>query len=248
MLFPSILVMNGMNTTPPAVAIPFQEMLNLSRIVYYSDLECHTMLTRLERKVRNLTWAFQSTKDGKTRSDICRLGTLYETGGVYLDNDIRLLTNVLFNIPKGTEFATCLAANRKSYFQAFMASVPRHPVVLKSLELHVTYEREHGANPMVNAGTFLLREAMKLQLGRNQITLEHTGRYENFFLMKEVSIFRKRSPYCKSCGLGDLCGYFVQSGKSMVMQSRTYDKLSKKECFLYCSRPDCTMHKYRGEL
>jgi hypothetical protein len=83
---------------------------------------------------------------GPIKADFWRLCALYYYGGYYFDIDLVPLVNVESIIEsiictasgsRNVSFATCIAADNASIFQAFVASVPRHPVLATCIQMFI---------------------------------------------------------------------------------------------------------------
>lgn len=74
---------------------------------------------------------------GPYKSDMCRLAQLAEKGGYYLDNDLEPVSDMLQIIPAQAAFVTAKSefAGGSGLFQAFIGAAPKHPVIMKALNL-----------------------------------------------------------------------------------------------------------------
>lgn len=110
---------------------------------FMDDDECIKAIQLVEPE---LVAYFQKEKDGSYKSDICRGAALYLTGGYYFDIDmftiepVELSDNVTLSV---------VASDVGGYFNSYMLTSPRHPVVRDYLEIllqfyrvnHNTYQR-----------------------------------------------------------------------------------------------------------
>jgi len=112
------------------------------RVIFYDDAQCETALKKypFTTTTTNGTLAelFVTETSGSARSDFCRLVMLLDFGGLYFDTDLVVLEDPRFLLTSA-HFATVLAYDSHSFFQAFMASVPQHPVVKLAISLHSEY-------------------------------------------------------------------------------------------------------------
>lgn len=76
---------------------------------------------------------FSAIKIGPYKADFWRLCILYIYGGIYSDIDIVPL-QPLTKIISDCDFCTCLAMNKKSIFQAFIACTPKNELIKLCLE------------------------------------------------------------------------------------------------------------------
>ncbi|CAJ1954931.1 unnamed protein product [Cylindrotheca closterium] len=97
-------------------------------VMFFDDQDCARVIEASEPKLVPIFWA---ETNGSYRADICRIAALYMYGGYYLDVDIEPI-QALDPLPQ-VDFITAQAANRV-FFQAVMASTPRHPLMKHTLE------------------------------------------------------------------------------------------------------------------
>ena len=99
----------------------------------WDDQDCFTALEKLQMKEGpELALDFRREAVGMIKSDICRLVMLYNTGGYYFDIDVAPL-DALHKVldPRATFVTTKIKDG--NFFQAFLATTPKHPVIRKSL-------------------------------------------------------------------------------------------------------------------
>lgn len=88
---------------------------------------------------------FLAERQGMYKADLCRGTALYETGGIYLDVDVGVRMPLWTVLRSTTEFATVRVHRQSHYpgafFQAFMASTPRHAVLERYVTLFLQYYR-----------------------------------------------------------------------------------------------------------
>ena len=72
------------------------------------------------------------------RSDLCRLVMLYNSGGYYFDTDLAPLAALQRALDPRATFVTVRTSERSlsggGFFQAFLATAPKHPVIRRSLK------------------------------------------------------------------------------------------------------------------
>lgn len=73
---------------------------------------------------------FKKIPKGMYKADLWRLCKLYLNGGVYADVDLVPRIAIDKIIKNKHTFYTCIAANNKSCFQAFIITTPKNPLIL----------------------------------------------------------------------------------------------------------------------
>lgn len=110
---------------------------------FLTDVDCETSIGNALGNQTRLVEYFRREPRGMYKSDICRGAALYETGGLYFDVDLGLRMPVWSLLGEHTTFATVKVHERSKqkpgFFQAFIASTPRHPILKRYLELFVKY-------------------------------------------------------------------------------------------------------------
>ena len=113
------------------------ETINAMRPVRTYVWTDETCKKRLRRNMPFLLQRFKKEQYGPYKSDMCRLAVLYEYGGIYVDNDI-LITRAfpeLFPILRRRELVTVKEALDSGIMQGFIATIPRHPVVMQCAQI-----------------------------------------------------------------------------------------------------------------
>ena len=99
----------------------------------WGDDHCLTALDELQMKEGHaLAFGFKREVEGRIKSDLCRLVMLYNTGGYYFDTDVAPLAALQRVLDPRATFVT-VRAQRDGFFQAFVATTPKHPVIKLSL-------------------------------------------------------------------------------------------------------------------
>jgi len=164
-------------------------------IQFFTDQECRQHITAVPGFGTELAQHFNSEKDGRLRSDLCRLAQLREHGGVYMDTDVVLVVDILELLQRTkATFATARTTtmldqwNPPGFFQAVLAVMPHHPVITEALRRHLEWYRavqrgdsneifrvtRNRENP--NVGTVLLRDAWQAWAGQEALaSLERDG-------------------------------------------------------------------------
>lgn len=103
----------------------------------YDDKDCRDVL--LNNFGVNYANAFDALIPGAFKCDLWRYAMLYLEGGIYIDIDMELLVPFRDIIEENDEFVS--VADRSiggmgcGMYQAFIACVPKHPIMLYSLQL-----------------------------------------------------------------------------------------------------------------
>jgi len=217
-----------------------------SDVHFWDDKDCQAGIEDLNMEESEaLGLDFASEKVGMVKSDICRLVMMYSLGGFYFDTDILPLANFEKHMDPRTTFATVIADGGKSYFQAFLAATPKHPVILESLKdfkkwydvLHRPKQNEELLRRKTargNIGTALLRKAYKTwsKGAKEESVVMHDGGHVSQFFVEKNDRVLKGFQGVPSHLSGHLCDYAVVDtrSKSVVMFSRIYDKHAHKIC------------------
>lgn len=104
-------------------------------IVFFSDYDCEYCIEHFygERYLR----LYRAVPHPALRCDFFRLCLLYVYGGVYCDIDLVPYVGLTSLLEATVTFASCIACNRCSLFQAFLATSRRNPIVLESISTFV---------------------------------------------------------------------------------------------------------------
>ena len=110
-----------------------------SEVEMWDDNSCLTALKELHMKEGlPLAFAFKTEVVGMIRSDLCRLVMLYNSGGYYFDTDLAPLAALQRALDPRATFVTVRTSERSlsggGFFQAFLATAPKHPVIRRSLK------------------------------------------------------------------------------------------------------------------
>jgi hypothetical protein len=139
-----------------SIAVHHQE----ATVRFLTDEEC---IASLNKVFPSLIPYFQNETQGMFKADICRGSALYETGGMYLDADIGVRTNLWQDLLPITEFVTARVHRQskfpKNFFQAILGAAPKSPIIFKYLQLfhdHYTRTEHIKKGPL---GVILLRRA-----------------------------------------------------------------------------------------
>jgi Glycosyltransferase sugar-binding region containing DXD motif len=134
-----------------------------AQVRFLTDQDCIQSLQSVLGENAPLIQYFEKETKGMYKADICRGAALWETGGIYLDVDVGLRMPLTDVLEANTTFATTLVHKDSQhiggFFQAFMASTPRHAILERYLELFL--EHYQGKRPVKKGplGVILLRQA-----------------------------------------------------------------------------------------
>ena len=110
---------------------------------FLTDADCETSIRNALGRDTKLVEYFRAESHGMYKSDICRGAALWETGGLYFDVDLGARMSLWAAVGKYTSFVTVKvpvhSKQRPGFFQAFMGSTPRHPLLQRYLELFARY-------------------------------------------------------------------------------------------------------------
>ena len=98
-------------------------------IWFLDDTDCRALVQEAEP---GLVIYFDQERKGEFKSDMCRAAALYLQGGYYFDIDMEALEAV--QLDPNITFASVIMQDGK-FFQSFMASEPKSPILKHSLRL-----------------------------------------------------------------------------------------------------------------
>jgi len=123
------------------------------------------------------------TVKGAFKADICRIAVLYLYGGYYFDIDIQVIEPYLAS--PDVSFVTADNLIAKVFFQAFIASSPKHPVLADNLEKLVLVARGKFALSKFGPKQVNFVGPETLRLSYFDVSPERRG---NTFLLEENNI------------------------------------------------------------
>ena len=162
----------------------------------WDDTDCKNFL--LEHFGENYANAFDVLKPGAFKCDFWRYAILYVYGGVYLDIDMVPLTPLRDFIKDSDEFVSIVDL-KKTYkcaiYQAFIATVPQHPIMSYSLQLSFAniVNRKYGIRETLNiTGPVVVGIALNMFF-KNKDTHQEifSGSYDN----GKIKLFDFKKPY-----------------------------------------------------
>jgi len=147
----------------------------------FDDRECRQYLT--QHFSPNVVRAFDTVIPGAFKADIWRYAVLWREGGVYLDADFEEyipLSDILLPEDQLVSVKDRDCAGQSAVFQAFIATVPGHPVLRRALDLSVenVLGKKMGVSPLDITGPIAFGRAVNsvrgapglpLQLGTTQL-------------------------------------------------------------------------------
>lgn len=175
-----------------------------STVRFLTDEDCVASIRRVMRDKKDnenanntLAWFFQQESHGMYKADICRGAALYETGGYYMDVDLQARMSIPPILHPNTTFTTILvhsaSHHRGNFFQAFIGSTPRNPILYRYLEL---FEMHYHGMVDVDGplGVMLLRKAFDDVLGTRRHPKEEASR-QQVELWQEVQYHPQLFPH-----------------------------------------------------
>ena len=149
----------------------------------YDDDDCHAFIKKhFDDRVYN---AYCRIIPGAFKADLWRYCILYIYGGVYCDIDTICMHSLDAFLNEDIEFMTAIDLNppnsntgNHNLFNAFIASVPKHPILFDCI-YRVVYHVENNIVPPSNldfAGPGLLGRAVNTFLGQENETSSFVGK------------------------------------------------------------------------
>lgn len=113
----------------PSEVLHLWKSLNPSYKIEFSlDKDCIAFMDKHFSK--KLSTKFESIKRGAYKCDLWRLCKLYIEGGIYVDVDLVPHIPIDYIIKDKHSFYSCVSVDKKSIFQAFIATPPYNPIIL----------------------------------------------------------------------------------------------------------------------
>jgi len=170
-------VWDSLSDTEQAIISNTNELIKINKatsVHFYDDAECERALQPL-----NLVEQFRKVKDLRYKSDICRLGALYEEGGYYFDSDMVPVAPVTVYVKPETVFTTVIGGGYpetrfknhsvvwapnsrrepiKQFFQSFMAAEKGSPIIKRAAKiiLDIKEGRRQGCDDLLGPCTLAL--------------------------------------------------------------------------------------------
>lgn len=167
------------------------------KVDFLDDADCRAAVQRTEPA---LVPYFDAEKHGMYKADICRVATLYEHGGYYMDIDLQVADPPTFDAP--VNFATVREPAEgyhvPGFFQAFLATTPGHPVLRTAL--YTMLEYYNGTRTLQgDMGTSTLKDAYDIVRPRP----------DSVALMQESRLVPSKHNVPRQEGEGCCCNYVV---------------------------------------
>ena len=121
------------------------------KVTFLVDDNCTDLLDQIDQEL-NLTLgkAFRNEFGGQYKADLCRLAALYLNGGYYFDIDMEVIQPILLN--DGISFSSAVSTLFPVFFQSYLASTARHPILRSNLDTMEEYYRGEGECKAQNTG------------------------------------------------------------------------------------------------
>ncbi len=111
--------------------------------------------------------AYDDLIPGAYKADLFRYCILYKLGGVYIDTGMVSENSLRECLKSDDTFVSPEDDGTAGVYNAFMACIPRHPVVEAAIlnSLENIEKRSYGSNPLAVTGPVLLADALKSVVG-----------------------------------------------------------------------------------
>lgn len=112
-------------------------------VKFLVDSNCTDLLKEVDQELNlSLSNSFLAVTSGAFKSDLCRLAVLYLHGGYYFDIDMEVIQPILLG--DEISFSSATSTIRPVFFQSYLASTPRHPIIRRNLDTMEEYYRGEG--------------------------------------------------------------------------------------------------------
>lgn len=215
----------------------------------WDDHDCFTAIHELQMKEgHQLALYFDREDEGRIKSDVCRLVMLYNMGGLYFDTDVAPLAALPRTLDPRATFVT-VKVRDGNFFQAFLATSPKHPVIRMCLTKFKTWydelwkpgqdqkrlRKETGGG---NIGTALLARSFKewsASTSQDDPLLAHQGGHVSQFFQEWQFKMQDQGVTPRQPGTfsyRDFCDWGAMDSRThtMVMISRVYDERNSVIC------------------
>lgn len=186
------------------------------RVNSLGDHECRDLVEKADPR---LTQHFLDETEGMYKSDVCRVAALYLHGGYYFDIDMQVHTP--FIATNNITFATAFDYPGVHFFQSFMASTPKNPILKEALEALLEYYEQR--NPVCNKGQFCYIGTITLKQAYDRVVTERQEvPVENTLLLNEIKLETHVYPnFPRRPGVDDrldwFCNYVVHDSTTQIV-------------------------------
>ena len=112
----------------------FQSDHLITEVHFLNNTNCADLLNQIDPLLGE---AFANESRGDFKGDLCRVAALYLYGGYYFDVDMKVIQPV--DLPYHVSFSTSKAVGAPIFFNSFMASSSRHPILNATLRSFYEY-------------------------------------------------------------------------------------------------------------
>ena len=191
---------------------------------FLDDAECIEIINFINVEKEVLSKAFREERNGAYKGDICRGAMLYWYGGYYFDVDIYPIRSLQTYAP-GKTFMSCISQG-DDIFQAFVAAIPRHPVIKNYLRVMAAIY-SGNLKPQGHMGTFAMKRAIEQTIGEKVVSF-HSHKLPDDYLLfveKRLPVPGVIAESQKGYGDPNVCDFIVydKSSKDLVFYSRVKD-------------------------
>jgi mannosyltransferase OCH1-like enzyme len=171
------------------------------------DENCTQLLREVDKRENTaLAQAFQEEPRGDFKADLCRLAALFLHGGYYFDVDLEVVKPL--QLDPLISFSTARDAGA-SFFQAFLAATPGHPLLRANLKTMMEYYVE-------KRGRCYVRKTQLVGPCTLKMAWDRVSRLGHVRLLQETHLVRHGLyPNMTQRGKGDACHWVVHDPEEM---------------------------------
>lgn len=155
-------------------------------VSFLDDDQCYNLIREVHSS--ELADYVRWEKEGMYKSDVCRSAQLYAHGGYYMDNDLVPIQDIRPALPPETELVSVIERdNRSELFQAFVAVVPRHPVMQKVLNETLRHYQVSGNKhgPAIMGDSFARFHGVVQDFVPGALVHQQRGMFQHSYLLEE---------------------------------------------------------------
>lgn len=188
----------------------------------FDDHDCVQFL--MENYNDTVVRAYKSLRKGAHRADLFRYAVLYLKGGIWMDVDLKLMTNL--DELLGQRNVMYTVANDVLIFQAFLAAPPQNPIIFRLLR-HAISQAKQTRGMSYEVFLRQIFEEISIDVGHlgpfNGGFYKSINYHTDYILFKEICVDtdKQRCPEKMSKKWKSCC--YVYHGEKRIFRSRYYD-------------------------